>query len=152
MNVLPSVLPLFLTKRFWKSPFIHSFTIGKHMWELVNSGIFLSPTTLLKRKSWSLYDFSKKKFFPNVELFIFWSLASTILRDSSVVAWISKLRISEKNTPRLAKFWLLFQLWGGHQYGLVYARQLSWSLFFLMEVSSIPYDFIEVSASKQTSL
>ena len=111
MNVLPSVLPLFLTKRFkfWTIAF-HSqlnFTIGKHIRELVYSGIFLSPTTLLERKSWSLYDFSKKNFFPNVELFIFWSLASTILRDSSVVAWISKLRISEKNTPRLAKFWNL---------------------------------------------
>ena len=148
MNVLPSVLPLFLTKRFkfWTIAF-HSqlnFTIGKHIRELVYSGIFLSPTTLLERKSWSLYDFSKKKFSPNVELFIFWSLASTILRDSSVVAWISKLRISEKNTPRLARFWNC-----GHQYGFVYARELSWSLFF-MEISSIPYDFIEVSASKQT--
>ena len=96
MNVLPSVLPLFLTKRFkfWTIAF-HSqlnFTIGKHIRELVYSGIFLSPTTLLERKSWSLYDFSNIKFFPYVKF-----SGPLPVRDREIpVVWISKLKFQKK--------------------------------------------------------
>ena len=165
MNVLPTVLPLFLTKRFkfWTIAF-HSqlnFTIGKHIRELVYSGIFLSPTTLLERKSWSLYDFSNIKFFPYVKF-----SGPLPVRDREIpVVWISKLKISEKNSACKA---LKFTTWSSYiesdavwfhsgsnepimgrpSIWLCLRQAIELKPIFLAEVSSVPYDFIEVSTSK----